>query len=166
MPGKILCVAEKNSISKAVSQHLSGGNCTTVSLRLKTCQAMLLSPFQSNTRNQFIKNYSFQFDFGGRWGRCDVLMTCVSGHLTDAQFTAANKDWSNPPPESLFNAPIHVGVKEVRVFRAHVCISQNLSFDFRKMKRLHKTSPAMLVVREHYSFGPIVIGRGSILVER
>jgi DNA topoisomerase-3 len=31
MPGKILCVAEKNSISKAVAGHLSGGNVTIVS---------------------------------------------------------------------------------------------------------------------------------------
>jgi DNA topoisomerase-3 len=31
MPGKILCVAEKPSISKAVAGHLSGGQLTTVS---------------------------------------------------------------------------------------------------------------------------------------
>jgi hypothetical protein len=32
MPGKILCVAEKNSISKAVAEHLSGGHFQTVSV--------------------------------------------------------------------------------------------------------------------------------------
>jgi hypothetical protein len=31
MPGKILCVAEKNSIAKAVAEHLSGGHFQTVS---------------------------------------------------------------------------------------------------------------------------------------
>ena len=31
-PRKILCVAEKPSIAKAVAQHLSGGNVNTVSL--------------------------------------------------------------------------------------------------------------------------------------
>ena len=30
MPGKILCVAEKPSIAKAVAGHLSGGQFTTV----------------------------------------------------------------------------------------------------------------------------------------
>lgn len=34
MPGKILCVAEKNSISKAVAEHLSGGHFQTVSAAL------------------------------------------------------------------------------------------------------------------------------------
>jgi hypothetical protein len=31
MPGKILCVAEKNSIAKAVAEHLSGGHFQIVS---------------------------------------------------------------------------------------------------------------------------------------
>ncbi|OAA78263.1 DNA topoisomerase III [Akanthomyces lecanii RCEF 1005] len=33
-------------------------------------------------------------------------MTCVSGHLTNLEFTAEHKNWSYPPPESLFNAPV------------------------------------------------------------
>jgi DNA topoisomerase IA len=37
-PQKILCVAEKPSIAKAVAQHLGGGRVTTV-----RCVAILLS---------------------------------------------------------------------------------------------------------------------------
>lgn len=35
MPNRILCVAEKPSISKAVAGHLSGGDIQTVSYHLK-----------------------------------------------------------------------------------------------------------------------------------
>jgi hypothetical protein len=42
-----------------------------------------------------------------------VLMTCVSGHLTDAQFDSAYSKWDYPPPESLFAAPVRVKVKDV-----------------------------------------------------
>ncbi|KAK0765479.1 hypothetical protein N5P37_001414 [Trichoderma harzianum] len=86
---KVLCVAEKPSISKAVAGHLSGGSFST-----------------HNTRNKFIKNYSFDFDFGQQWGSSNVTMTCVTGHLTNVEFTSEYKNWSHPPPESLFTAPI------------------------------------------------------------
>ncbi|RKF58473.1 DNA topoisomerase 3 [Golovinomyces cichoracearum] len=88
---KILCVAEKNSIAKAVASHLAGGRFTTTS-----------------TGNKFIKNYSFTFDFGGPWGICNTVMTSVSGHLTEAKFPDDYKSWEYPPPESLFEAPVRV----------------------------------------------------------
>ncbi|RSL41743.1 hypothetical protein CEP53_012588 [Fusarium sp. AF-6] len=90
---RVLCVAEKPSISKAVAGILSGGSHTT-----------------HNTRNKFIKNYSFDFDFGQRWGKCSVTMTCVTGHLTNVDFSPEYKNWSHPPPEALFNAPIVTSV--------------------------------------------------------
>ncbi|KAK7923299.1 DNA topoisomerase [Apiospora marii] len=63
---KILCVAEKPSIAKAVAEHLSGGRSET-----------------RNTRNKYIKNYVFDYDFGGQpWGNCQVTMTSVLGHIT------------------------------------------------------------------------------------
>ncbi|UKZ77833.1 hypothetical protein TrVFT333_005559 [Trichoderma virens FT-333] len=92
---KVLCVAEKPSISKAVAGHLSGGSFST-----------------HNTRNKFIKNYSFDFDFGQQWGPSSVTMTCVTGHLTNAEFTSEYKNWSHPPPESLFTAPIVTSVHD------------------------------------------------------
>ncbi|KPM37779.1 DNA topoisomerase 3 [Neonectria ditissima] len=90
---RVLCVAEKPSISKAVAGHLSGGSHQT-----------------HNTRNQYIKNYSFDFDFGSPWGQCSVTMTCVTGHLTNAEFTPDYKNWSHPPPETLFHAPVVTNV--------------------------------------------------------
>ncbi|CAI4211807.1 unnamed protein product [Parascedosporium putredinis] len=80
---RVLCVAEKPSISKAVADHLSGGS-----------------------KQMFIKNYSFDFDFGQPWGRCNVTMTCVTGHLTGMVFPSAFNNWAYPPPESLFNADV------------------------------------------------------------
>ena len=70
---------------------------------------------QHNTRNQYIKNYSFDFDFGDQWGQCSVTMTAVTGHLTSVEFTAEYKNWSHPPPESLFTAPIITSVHEVGI---------------------------------------------------
>ncbi|KAF3770002.1 hypothetical protein M406DRAFT_34535 [Cryphonectria parasitica EP155] len=90
---KILCVAEKPSISKAVAGHLSGGQIQT-----------------RNTRNQYIKNYCFQFDFGPPWGICEVTMTAVLGHLTSTDFEDGFRNWRHPPPVALFNAPILTSV--------------------------------------------------------
>jgi len=111
---RVLCVAEKPSISRAVADHLSGGNKQTVrSVRLGHlgCIADLFE--QHNTRNNYIKNYSFTFDFGGNWGHCDVTMTCVTGHLTSTQFPDDFKDWKYPPPGRLFSAPVITKVDEV-----------------------------------------------------
>ena len=69
---------------------------------------------QGHTRNQFIKNYTFTFDFGHPWGNCEVVMTAVSGHLTQARFDYEyEQNWDHPPPESLFNAPVRVKVDDV-----------------------------------------------------
>ncbi|KAL2201373.1 DNA topoisomerase [Corynascus similis CBS 632.67] len=86
---RILCVAEKPSISKAVTGHLSGGHYQT-----------------SNTRDTHIKNYTFDFDFGAPWGHCSVTMTAVKGHLTAVDFPGEYKQWEYPPPDRLFDAPI------------------------------------------------------------
>ncbi|KAJ2965831.1 hypothetical protein NQ176_g10431 [Zarea fungicola] len=92
---RVLCVAEKPAISKAVAGHLSGGQFQT-----------------HNTRNQYVKNYSFDFDFGPPYGPCSVTMTCVSGHLTNLDFSGEYKNWSYPPPEALFNAPVVSNIYE------------------------------------------------------
>lgn len=44
-----------------------------------------------------------------------MLMTSVSGHLTATKFTDEyERDWSHPPPDALFDAPVLVKVEEVR----------------------------------------------------
>ncbi|KAK4217971.1 DNA topoisomerase [Rhypophila decipiens] len=92
---RILCVAEKPSIAKAVANHLGGGR---VEMR--------------NTRDTYVKNYIFNFDFGAPWGQSSVTMTSVRGHLTDLQFPPEYKRWDHPPPDALFNAPVVIGVPE------------------------------------------------------
>ncbi|KAK4661962.1 DNA topoisomerase [Podospora pseudopauciseta] len=66
---RVLCVAEKPSIAKAVAQHLSGGQYQT-----------------ANTSDKYTKNYSFTFNFGPGLGDSNVTMTAVRGHLTTAEF--------------------------------------------------------------------------------
>lgn len=90
---RVLCVAEKPSIAKAVAGHLSGGEVQTL-----------------NTPEKYIKNYVFQYDFGYPWGRSQVTMTSVLGHITAAEFPPDYNRWDYPPPERLFDAPVNVVV--------------------------------------------------------
>ncbi|KAI2470430.1 prokaryotic type I DNA topoisomerase [Annulohypoxylon bovei var. microspora] len=92
---RILCVAEKPSIAKAVAGHLSGGRAQS-----------------HNTPEKYIKNYAFDYDFGHPWGHCQVTMTSVLGHLTSAVFPAEYKSWEYPPPERLFDAPVNIIISE------------------------------------------------------
>ncbi|KAI1659547.1 prokaryotic type I DNA topoisomerase [Daldinia decipiens] len=92
---RVLCVAEKPSIAKAVAGHLSGGQVQS-----------------QNTPEKYIKNYVFDYDFGHPWGRCHVTMTSVLGHITSAVFPAEYKKWENPPPERLFDAPVNIIISE------------------------------------------------------
>ncbi|KAI1126665.1 DNA topoisomerase [Nemania abortiva] len=90
---RVLCVAEKPSIAKAVAGHLSGGEVQT-----------------HNTPEKYIKNYVFNYDFGRPWGKCQVTMTSVLGHITAAEFPPEYKKWDYPPPDRLFDAPVNVVV--------------------------------------------------------
>lgn len=76
--------------------------------------ALLTALWKRNTRNQYIKNYCFEFDFGRPWGRCEVTMTAVLGHLTKTEFGPEYKNWYHPPPDTLFSAPILTCVDDVR----------------------------------------------------
>lgn len=88
MPGqKILCVAEKPAIAKAVAQHLAGGRVTTHPIR----------------GNQYVKNYEFEYNFR-QWGNCSVTMTSVLGHLTGLDFDPKYKSWKSCHPRELFDA--------------------------------------------------------------
>lgn len=95
MPQKILCVAEKPAIAKAVAQHLSGGRITTHHIR----------------GNQYVKNYEFDFNFR-TWGNCSVVMTSVLGHLTGLDFDPAFKGWRSCQPSQLFDAPIQTTIDQ------------------------------------------------------
>ncbi|CAB4255181.1 similar to Saccharomyces cerevisiae YLR234W TOP3 DNA Topoisomerase III [Maudiozyma barnettii] len=87
---KVLCVAEKNSIAKAVSNILSGGQLTT-----------------KNTNFPYVKNYEFTysgFNFTGSNASCEVVMTSVAGHLTGVDFDNQQYGWGKCNPSELFDA--------------------------------------------------------------
>ncbi|KAI9806271.1 MAG: hypothetical protein M1825_006386 [Sarcosagium campestre] len=90
MAPKILCVAEKPSIAKAVAQHLSGGNFNTRPI----------------TGSPYVKNYEFEYTFAPPWGSCSVVMTSVLGHLTSQDFDERYRRWNDCDPGQLFDAPI------------------------------------------------------------
>ncbi|KAF2875472.1 DNA topoisomerase [Massariosphaeria phaeospora] len=91
---RILCVAEKPSIAKAVANHLGG-------------QARA-----ENVRGiQWVKNYRFDFNFQ-RWGQCSVTFTSVAGHIQTADFPDRYRKWHSCQPAELFEAPIQTKVAE------------------------------------------------------
>ncbi|CEJ55946.1 Putative DNA topoisomerase [Penicillium brasilianum] len=94
MTRKILCVAEKPAIARAVATHMSGGSFQTHAIR----------------GNQYVKNYEFDFNFGAPWGNCSVTMTSVLGHLTGLEFDRQYKGWMSCPPGALFEAPVQEDV--------------------------------------------------------
>ncbi|KAM9933456.1 hypothetical protein OXX80_006926, partial [Metschnikowia pulcherrima] len=113
---KILCVAEKNSIAKEVSQILSGGR-----TRVR------------DSAWKFVKNYDFSAEFSGV-GRCEVTMTAVSGHILGSDFGPAFA-WGKCPPGRLFEAPIVQRVspdKDNRSQRIH----DNIAREARSADRL------------------------------
>jgi DNA topoisomerase-3 len=84
---RILCVAEKNSISKAVAQILGGGRVQT-----------------RKSDYKYVMNYEFEYEFPHQ-GRCNVVMTAVAGHVSGCDFPD-NFAWGKVNPGRLFEAPI------------------------------------------------------------
>lgn len=92
---KVLCVAEKNSVGKAVANILGDRFTTRNVTGIKT-----------------VKNYDFTFNFPG-WGECDVVMTSVSGHLTDSQFVSEKaREFKGVHPGRLFTEAVTTEVKK------------------------------------------------------
>ena len=99
----MLCVAEKPSISKSITQILSGGHFDSVSPALLHDACISTSENQHRcwmegkndssltpqrpSRNKYIKNYDFPYQLppplGGR-GDADFTVTAVLGHLTSS----------------------------------------------------------------------------------
>lgn len=105
---KVLCVAEKPSISKAISSILSGGQFTTVSSRCARHYLNLnwyLS--QRQTTNKYIKNYDFNYP----QTNAIYTVTSVSGHLTSHDFGDAHRQWNSCEPFALFDAPIETKIE-------------------------------------------------------
>lgn len=88
MVSKILCVAEKPSIAKAVANHLSN------------------SVQVHQTGAKYNVNYEFEFQFSPPWGFCKVVMTSVAGHLISTDFAERYRNWNSCSPQELFDADI------------------------------------------------------------
>jgi DNA topoisomerase-3 len=112
---RILCVAEKPSIAKAVANHLNS-QARAVSNYLQNAlgSGSKLTIAQEDVRGiRWVKNYKFDYDFQ-RWGRSSVTFTCVAGHILQQDFPDRFRQWTSCPPAALFEAPIRTSVAEVR----------------------------------------------------
>lgn len=90
---KVVCIAEKPSIAKAIAGALGGGS------------------FQSRrTDNKFIWNYEFAYN-SPVWGPCDMTVTAVSGHLTDIKFSPPYDKFDSDAFQ-LFKAPIVTNITQ------------------------------------------------------
>ena len=90
MSPRIFLVAEKPSIAKAVSTHLSGGAYTV-----------------RNTGSKYVKNYDFTFRFPaalGGPGELHATMSSVIGHVMAQDFETQYRKWNSCAPGSLFEA--------------------------------------------------------------
>ncbi|EAU90946.2 hypothetical protein CC1G_02333 [Coprinopsis cinerea okayama7 len=88
---RVLCVAEKPSISKSITQILSGGQFRT-----------------TNTALGYIKNYEFDYP----QTRATFVVTCVTGHLTSTDFTEQHRGWHSCDPSALFDAEVQTFVPQ------------------------------------------------------
>ena len=128
----------------------------------------MLTPLQNNTRDAYIKNYTFDFDFGPPWGHCSVTMTAVKGHLTAVEFPGEYKQWEYPPPDRLFDAPVLTVIPNVSGTLAD--LSEPCAADADSRGRTTSRSPRTLRTRRdapvRWSFGPIAIARASTSAAR
>ena len=102
-PMRVLCVAEKPSISKSITSILSGGQFTTVITRhFSEGRVWTHSFHQHNTQNKYIKNYEFDYP----QTRSTFTVTAVLGHLTTNDFTEAHRGWNSCDPFDLSDATV------------------------------------------------------------
>lgn len=84
---RVLCVAEKPAIARALSAALGGGAVQT-----------------RTSPNKFVRNFDLTYVFP-QWGSCEVTVTSVLGHVTDIEFVSPYNEWKTPVLE-LYGAPI------------------------------------------------------------
>src|SRR5271156_1036092 len=131
---KVLCVAEKPSIARSVSQILSGGGFET-----------------GTTANKYIKNFKFKTRLSD-WGECEVVFTSVAGHLTTMEFAEGWRKWKQCDPAALFEqAQI---VEQVQEVSFHVNNSVRANNRVRKVSMIILSRRAGLL--EDYLFGRTV----------
>ncbi|XP_077967820.1 DNA topoisomerase 3-alpha-like isoform X2 [Styela clava] len=90
---KVLNVAEKNDAAKRISEILSNRNSQ-----------------RREGYSQYNKIYEFNYSMLGR--NCHMIMTSLSGHLMNYEFTGSYRKWTSCHPGSLFTAEIEKHVTE------------------------------------------------------
>ena len=97
---RVLNVAEKPSVARAVSDILArtGGSGTARS---------------RPGRSPYNRVFEFPYSISGR--PCNMLMTSVSGHLMEMDFTEEHRKWNSCEPLSLFDAPVRKIIPQVRM---------------------------------------------------
>ncbi|KAK8847387.1 hypothetical protein IAR55_005245 [Kwoniella newhampshirensis] len=89
---KVLCVAEKPSIAKSITEILSGGRWNT-----------------RDGRHPYIRNYDFDYNLPAPLGNgrgTEFTVTAVLGHLTSSDFDDDHRKWSSCDPFALFDAQV------------------------------------------------------------
>lgn len=125
---KVLCVAEKPSIARSITQILSGGQFSTVSMSIGSSIALRIThATQRNSPNKYIKN----FDFSYPQTNSHFTVTSVTGHLLDHDFEEAYSSWQSCEPFVLFDAPIVAKVK-----KGSETIARNLKDEARRSQVL------------------------------
>jgi DNA topoisomerase III len=107
----VLCVAEKPSISKSISQILSSGQCRPVRVHdvgffIREFHSNTLR--QRNTRDKYTKNYDFDYP----QTNATFTVTAVRGHVTDSDFPDSHRQWHSCDPFVLFDVPVQHNTKE------------------------------------------------------
>eukprot|EP00897_Mesotaenium_endlicherianum_P006293 jgi/Mesen1/5692/ME000288S04901 len=90
---KVLNVAEKPSVAKAVAQILSHGQ------------------YRSREgRSRYNKVFEFGYTIGGQ--QCNMAMTSVAGHLMEMDFEDQYRKWHSCDPAQLYDLPVRKKVPE------------------------------------------------------
>ncbi|XP_020104572.1 DNA topoisomerase 3-alpha [Ananas comosus] len=89
---RVLNVAEKPSVAKAVSEILSRGGGGGGGLRSR------------EGRSRYNRVFEFEYSIGGR--PCLMLFTSVTGHLMELDFDDRFRKWNSCDPTDLYHAPL------------------------------------------------------------
>jgi DNA topoisomerase III len=102
----VLNVAEKPSVAKEISFILGEGHVQRVIPLFWT-----LTPRQRLGLSEY--NPVFEFDYTLEGQRSSFIVTSVTGHITEIDFTEEHRKWSSCDPLALFDAPIRKQVSQV-----------------------------------------------------
>eukprot|EP00976_Prorocentrum_cordatum_P045863 926345-Prorocentrum_minimum.AAC.4 len=140
-PPRVLCVAEKPSVCRGVSEILNNGRMppsrrgflspimmlylldsvlvpalSEVQITHDRCLTMFVGVCAlvrvSFDSSQY--NHIYEFPCLIRGTQCDVKFTSVAGHLMGVDFDAQHRKWYSCSPIELFSAPISKEVPDVR----------------------------------------------------